>query len=200
MFIRTPRLLLRPPWPEDAAPLAACLADGSIARRAAAIPYPYSLDDARAFIAWCEDEGAPRPVFAILAREAQGEHGPDVAVDAAGLPFAGAIGLTRDEATGAWELGYWIARPFEGRGYATEAAAHVLELAFLGLRLKRVTASHFLDNPASARVLAKLGFLEAGRTRRWCPARNCDVDCRNVALTREVWLAHRAGQVEMHAA
>ncbi|MCH8684543.1 GNAT family N-acetyltransferase [Pedomonas mirosovicensis] len=191
MFIRTYRLLLRPPWPEDAAAITACLADGVVARNTAQVPHPYGLEDAKAFIDRCE-AAEPQPTFVILGRE-----GDDA-------PLAGCIGLFRSPEAGAeagaWELGYWIGKDWWGRGYATEAAKAVLELAFLGLRLPRVVAGHFIDNPASGRVLEKLGFTETGISKRHCLARNCDVDCRNVALTREAWLAHRAGQVEMHAA
>jgi RimJ/RimL family protein N-acetyltransferase len=61
------------------------------------------------------------------------------------------------------ELGYWIARRHWGRGFATEAGRAVLETARHSLRLKRLGASHFLDNPASGRVLEKLGFKPTGR-------------------------------------
>ena len=60
------------------------------------------------------------------------------------------------------ELGYWIARADWGRGYATEAARAVLDLAFHGLRLRRIEAGHFIDNTSSQRVLAKLGFAAKG--------------------------------------
>ena len=69
------------------------------------------------------------------------------------------------------ELGYWIARRHWGRGFATEAGRAVLAMART-LGHARIAASHFLDNPASGRVLAKLGFRATGRTiRRWSCAR-----------------------------
>ncbi len=61
------------------------------------------------------------------------------------------------------ELGYWVDRPYWGLGYATEAGRAVVEMAFEGLRLESLDAGHYLDNPASARVLAKLGFRPTGR-------------------------------------
>jgi len=56
------------------------------------------------------------------------------------------------------ELGYWIGVPFWGMGIATCAADHVLQFAFLELKLNRVVAHTMAENPASARVLEKLGF------------------------------------------
>jgi RimJ/RimL family protein N-acetyltransferase len=58
-------------------------------------------------------------------------------------------------------MGYWIARPFWSRGYATEACAALVEIA-RALDLASLDASHFIDNPASARVLDKLGFESLG--------------------------------------
>ena len=51
MFARTPRLLLRPGFPEDAPALAAAMSDGAIARNLAVVPWPYTLRDAEAFLA-----------------------------------------------------------------------------------------------------------------------------------------------------
>jgi RimJ/RimL family protein N-acetyltransferase len=65
--------------------------------------------------------------------------------------------------SGELELGYWIARPYWGRGYATEAGRAVIDHARHSLRLPRLSAGHFIDNPASGRVLAKLGFRPIGR-------------------------------------
>jgi len=51
MFARTPRLLLRPGFPEDAPALAGAIADETIARNLANIPWPYSMRDAEAYLA-----------------------------------------------------------------------------------------------------------------------------------------------------
>ena len=58
-------------------------------------------------------------------------------------------------------MGYWIARGSWGLGFATEAGTALLEIA-RALGLARLEASHFLDNPASGRVLEKLGFEPTG--------------------------------------
>ena len=55
--------------------------------------------------------------------------------------------------------------PFWGRGYAPEAAGAVLQYAFEELGLNRVWAQHFTRNPASGRVLEKLGFQREGTLR-----------------------------------
>lgn len=146
MFARTDRLLLRPGWAEDAPALAQAIGDELIVRNLAVVPWPYSLRDAEAFLA------APRdpllPSLLIFER-----------TDGAPL-LVGSCGLGR-RPSGAVELGYWIARPHWGQGFATEAGRALLAIAS-ALGLTRLEASHFLDNPASGRVLEKLGFRSTG--------------------------------------
>ena len=58
-------------------------------------------------------------------------------------------------------MGYWVARQHWGKGFATEASRALIEIA-KALKLPRIEASHFQDNPASGRVLEKLGFVATG--------------------------------------
>lgn len=146
MFARTERLLLRPGFPEDAPALAAAIADERIVRNLANAPWPYRLRDAEAYLAAPRDPVLP----SLLITERTGE----------GPRLVGACGLGRRQ-SGAVELGYWIARPHWNRGFATEAAAALIAIA-RALRLSTLEASHFVDNPASGRVLEKLGFEPTG--------------------------------------
>jgi RimJ/RimL family protein N-acetyltransferase len=63
------------------------------------------------------------------------------------------------------ELAYWIGLPFQGQGYATEAAAAVMEFGFEKLHLHKIRVYHAADNPASGRTIAKLGFRFVGEER-----------------------------------
>jgi len=146
MFARTERLLLRPGWAEDAPELARAIADEQVVRNLATAPWPYSREDAEAFLA------APRdpvmPSFLITERTD-------------GAPrIVGSCGLGR-RPSGSVEMGYWIGRQHWGKGFATEASRALIEIA-KALKLPRLEASHFLDNPASGRVLEKLGFVATG--------------------------------------
>lgn len=167
MFARTPRLLLRPGFPEDAPTLARAMSDRAIARNLAVVPWPYTLRDAEAFLASPRDPVLPS--LLIFER-----------TDGAPL-LAGACGLGRRPST-AVEMRYWIARPFWGRGLATEACVALIEIART-LGLPRLEASHFVDNPASGRVLEKLGFEGLGiiAPRMSC-ARGEDVPARLMRL------------------
>lgn len=170
MFARTERLLLRPGFPEDAPALAAAVGDFAIARNLANVPWPYGLRDAEAYLA------APRdPVLPSLL----------IVERTSGAPrLVGACGLARRE-SGAVELGYWIARPHWGRGIASEAGRALIAIAS-ALRLRALEASHFLDNPASGRVLEKLGFQPTGIIApRLCCARREQVPARLYRLRLE---------------
>jgi RimJ/RimL family protein N-acetyltransferase len=147
MFARTERLLLRPGWLEDAPALFQGIRDEAIVRNLASAPWPYTLPDAEAFLR--TERMAAEPCFLIFLRTD-------------GAPqLLGTVGFGR-RPTGETEFGYWIARPHWGRGYATEAGKAALELARESLRLGKIAAGHFLDNPASGRVLEKLGFRPTG--------------------------------------
>jgi RimJ/RimL family protein N-acetyltransferase len=173
MFARTERLLLRPGWAEDAPALAAAIADENIVRNLATAPWPFALRDAEAFLA------APRdpvlPSFLIFERG-----------DAEPL-LVGACGLGR-RPSGAVELGYWIAREQWNRGFATEAGRALLAIAE-ALGLGRLEASWFVDNPASGRVLEKLGFSATGISApRYSCARGQEALarlCRRTLVTKE---------------
>jgi RimJ/RimL family protein N-acetyltransferase len=144
------------------------LGDQGVARQLARVPHPYGPADARFFLqtivpaewAWAV---TLRPTGALI----------------------GMAGLTPTDA-GA-ELGYWLGRPHWGAGYATEAARAVLGYGFGALGLPEVTAGWFADNPASGRVLAKLGFVETGRGMLDCLATGERRPAVRVGLLAEGW-------------
>lgn len=147
MFVRTERLLLRPGWTEDAPALAAAIDDEAVLRNLAMAPCPYQVADAEAFLSRPIDPALP--ALQIVARTGRSTR------------LIGGIGL-HPGMLGDVELGYWIARPYWGLGFATEAGHAMIALAHGSLRLKRIAAGHFLDNPASGCVLRKLGFRPSG--------------------------------------
>jgi len=75
----------------------------------------------------------------------------------------GVADLFRQETEQPWELGYWIGKPYWGRGYITEACEGLLSELESQHGPHCVTAGVFTDNPGSMRVLEKLGFQKAGQ-------------------------------------
>jgi RimJ/RimL family protein N-acetyltransferase len=161
MFARTERLLLRPSWPEDARALYDVVADEAIVRNLALAPWPYTPRDAADFAA--TEHPTHYPNFLLWKRTG------DAAI------LVGSCGIGKRD--GQAELGYWIARAHWGLGYASEAARAVLGIArTLGHR--QLVSGHFTDNPASGRVLRKVGFRATGQTEmRHSRARGHAVPC-----------------------
>lgn len=168
MFARTERLLLRPGWAEDAPELARAIADEQVVRNLATAPWPYRQEDAEAFLATPRDP--VMPTFLITERTD-------------GAPrIVGSCGLGR-RPSGAVELGYWIARAHWGKGFASEAGRALIDIART-LKLPRLEGSHFVDNPASGRVLEKLGFVPTGLSAaRYSGARGGEATSRIYSLS-----------------
>ncbi len=85
-------------------------------------------------------------------------------------------------------LSYFINPALWGRGFATEGAAAMLDLAFDRLGLMRVSASCMSCNPASRRVMEKLGFQYEGTGRRELFKDGVFHDVYHLSLLREEWL------------
>jgi RimJ/RimL family protein N-acetyltransferase len=168
--VETRRLALRAPQPQDAPRLAQLCNDIDIARMTKRMPHPYGLRDAEAFVLQTASQDPRRSMAFVIDHE---DHGP-----------VGVIGLFEDEDV-APEAGYWIGRPYWGRGFATEALQGAMVWASKSWKRRALFAGHFADNPASGRVLEKAGFLYTGETRpAFSRARQGPADTRMM-----VWLA-----------
>lgn len=151
--LQTTRLILRPFEPSDAGDLVPLAGDRAIADTTLNIPYPYEKGMAERWIASHQEkfEAGESAVFAVVLRESN--------------QLIGAIGLEIFLRFLRAELGYWIGKPYWGRGFCTEAGRAVLEYGFTSLSLHRVHSSHFRRNLASGRVLQKLGMKHEGCAR-----------------------------------
>ena len=158
-LLETPRVALRRFQKGDAADVQRLAGAFEVADTTLQIPHPYPDGAAEAWIATHEAsfEGGTGASFAITLK-ASGE-------------LAGAISLMSIEAGHQAELGYWIGVPYWGQGLCTEAGQAMVDYACTELGLDRVHASHFSRNPASGRVLEKLGFrhegTRRGHVRKW---------------------------------
>lgn len=146
--LRTDRLTLRPLALADAPRLSAITSDPAVARMVARVPCPNPLVAVEGF---------------ILIMQARAPLGTDhvFAVDLAGEGPIGCIGAHGAAPEGPFELGYYVGRDWWGQGYATEAASAVARY-MEAHGATHLEAGHFLDNPASGRVLEKAGFVATG--------------------------------------
>ncbi len=174
MEIRTARLVLRAPELADAGRISLLAGDYDVASMTGTIPHPYNEPEAAKWIASVR-AGEEGVVFAVL-------------FDGQVIGCAGYRQMDELHA----ELGYWIGKPYWGCGYATEAAAALIEHGFEVDGLAYLTAGHFADNPASARVIEKLGFARAETANRDCAARGDKAACLIYRLDQDRALAHRS--------
>ena len=170
--LATERLILRPLQRTDAPAFARFAGDWAVASMTSDIPYPFSETQA---LAWLKPvRGEVR--FGI---EREGH-------------LIGGAGFYRRR-SGVAELGFWLGRPWWGQGYATEATQAIVRYGLEARRLPGFSSAHFIDNPASARVLLKLGFEPVGRGQITCAARGHDME----SIT--YWLDHKRAAVTIPA-
>ncbi len=165
----TARLRLRRLEPGDAAAITELAGDWEVARWTALVPHPYGPDDAAAFIAL---QSSGDQVTMAVERRLDGA-------------LIGVIGFGPGQA--GFEIGYWIGRPYWGKGYASEALRRATRLAFANFDLPSLTAEILPDNAASTRVLARAGFSRAGSGERDLPARGIRASLDRWRLTRDEW-------------
>ena len=113
-------------------------------------PYPYTSEDAHAFLS-CVTQEKPETTFAIAT-----------SLEAIGCI---ALRLGSDIHRKTAELGYWLGEPFWNRGIMSEAVTEFTNQAFGLFDLQRIYAKPFGSNGASARILEKAGFACEGRLR-----------------------------------
>ncbi len=143
----TGRLVLRKPHETDAADLASLANNARIAAMLTRMPHPYGLAEAHQFL----DYAAARRTGCVYS----------VTLAATGQ-FIGCAGLENSRGNGL-EIGYWIGQPFWGKGYATEAAQALVDVAFRNTEIDVLRASCRESNAASRRVIHKCGFQYAGQ-------------------------------------
>lgn len=150
--LTTAGLVLRPFTVADADVLEAVINDAEIAAGTMTIPHPYP-------------KGAGRPFIEQHAERWGAGKSATWAITGTDGELLGAISLRFTLAHRRAEVGYWIARKAWGRGAATEALRAVIAFGFDVLGLHRVDAHHFVENPASGRVMQKAGMRSEGRRR-----------------------------------
>lgn len=153
-ILRTDRLRLRPFTMADAPEVQRLAGERQIGDTTGRIPHPYEDGMGEQWIA----THRPRyqngvAVTYAIERRSDGR-------------LIGAVGLEIDAHDAKAELGYWTGKPYWNRGYCTEAAKEVLRFGFGVLGLNRIEARHFTRNPASGRVLQKIGMRHEGHLRQ----------------------------------
>jgi len=152
--LQTERLLLRPFTLVDAAEVQRMAGDYDVASVTGNIPHPYEDGMAEAWINTQQPnyEAGTQATFAITSRSE-------------GI-LIGAIGLIVNLQHQRAEMGYWVGKEHWNKGYCTEAASVVVRFGFEQLNLRRIEATHLARNPASGRVMQKIGMRQEGYFRQ----------------------------------
>lgn len=158
--LRTPRLLLRAFAPQDARRVFEIRSDFEVTRMLVFPAYPPVLEDVSAWLTEHAVEWRAGTAYRFA-----------VVVDGRVIGCAD-VDEIQD---GCGELGYWLERDHWGRGLATEAAGAVHDFATRTLGLRRLVAGHAADNPASGRILVRLGFRQVGHRTVWYRSRGAEV-------------------------
>lgn len=160
------------PWRDaDAGDLVFHANDPQVARSLGErFPHPYTLDDAHAFIAHALHLSSEK-AWAIEI------HG----VAAGGIGVQPGEGVERHTA----ELGYWVGRAYWGEGIATAAVRALVPHALRELKLYRLQARVFSDNPASMKVLERCGFVREAILHRLVVKHDRLLDMHVYAITRD---------------
>jgi RimJ/RimL family protein N-acetyltransferase len=175
----TKRLTLRTPTWLDAEEIAAGLSNWNVASMLTKVPFPYFAKDAEDWIA--QVASAPDPLVYTIHREQL-------------------IGVVAIEGEGPQpHLGYWLAEPWHGHGYMTEAATALLAHAFDTRSIWAIESAAMADNPASLRVQGKLGFTVTGLRETYARPRGGPVQLLTTRLSAAAWRA-RTSPLEQSAA
>jgi len=176
--LHTSRLVLRPFVRSDAAAVQRLAGAREVASTTLMIPHPYEDGMAET---WIDGQAAAWESGEVLSLA--------IATEPDGL--VGAIGLRITRQHQRAELGYWIGVPYWNRGYATEAASAVVAYGFTELGLHRVVGRHFPRNPASGRVLTKVGMTHEGTSREHVVRWGVFEDLECYGILESEWLASR---------
>lgn len=158
--IESPRLVLRPPRPQDAGLIAFYLGERRAAESLTAIPHPYPPGAAEALI---ERALAGRRSGPLYVMDATPSDGPEMI----GLVF---LERAADEGADVFKVSYMVGPAFRNTGYATEALEAVRDHLFAA-GARALVATVFQDNETSAHVLIRAGFAYTGETDALSAAR-----------------------------
>lgn len=176
--IRTERLLLRPFQAADAERVQ-CLAGAKEVAAGTLLPHPYDLETALNWIVQQQKNVATDSALTLAIVLAQ----EDQLIGSIGMEIAREHQLAR--------MSYWLGIDYWNQGYCTEAVQALLEYGFTHLSLHRIYAPHFHTNPASGRVLRKVGMTYEGRMREHYIRFGHYVDVEIYGMLREEFMNAR---------
>ncbi len=178
--LATERLSLRGFHAADAHDIQKLAGSYAVAEMTLNIPHPYSDGMAESWMAGhqLDFESGAGVVFAMI--------------DSQSRNLIGAVGLRVTKRFSRAELGYWVGKPYWGKGYATEASEALIRYGFKEMQLNKICATHMTRNPASGRVMQKIGMEQEGILKQHALKWDQFVDMVAYGLLATTWLQRQA--------
>jgi RimJ/RimL family protein N-acetyltransferase len=185
----TPRLCLRGFTVADAGRVEE-LAGNALVIQAFRSPNPYAHGATAILIAEHEENAAAGRSweFAVTLTGTRTPGREEDVTDTGHLIGTLRVALREEERGRCGDLGYWIGAPYWNKGFATEAAYAVMKFAFGQLECVRIRGRHFANNPASGRILQKLGMTRESALDDVQERDGAFLDVVGYSLLREEWL------------
>ena len=160
-MLQTSRLIIRSFDEHDVESVYQLYSDWEISKNLSRITFPYTREAARQMVTDAQAALTRRPVPSYFLGMFQRDNGSFVGIMALRIPAYDPTLPDDERATwdGVGILGYSVVRPQWNHGFATEGARRMVQFAFDELGLTRLQASPLRQNPASRRVLERLGFI-----------------------------------------
>lgn len=174
--IKLERLYLRPFTLDDSKTVQKLAGDKEVAKKTLDIPYPYEDGIAEKWINTHDEEYTNNKSLTLAIIHIKGED------------LIGAIGLKLNNKDENGELGYWVGREYWNDGYCTEAAKGIVKYGFEEMKLNRIYANHLKKNPASGKVMEKIGMKYEGLFRKHVKNRGEFEDLVYYGILKEEYL------------
>jgi len=173
--IETSRLILRPFELSDTQNIQKMAGDYAIADTTLNVPYPYKNGMAEEWISTHQSkfEAGEQIIYAITLKS---NHN-----------LIGAIGLTVNKRFNRAELGYWVGKKYWNNGYCTEASKAIIEFAFINFNYHKIEATHIKRNPASGKVMNKIGMTLEGTFKEHVIKWDKYEDVKSYGILKSEW-------------
>ncbi|KAA3615971.1 MAG: N-acetyltransferase [Calditrichaeota bacterium] len=176
--LETERLLLRPFNLNDSQRVQKLANCKEVTSPTLNLPFPYKIQHAQKWIS-THDSLFTKKKHAIFA-----------ITDRISSELLGAISLVTVSKHSHAELGYWVGHDYWKQGFATEAARGVIEFGFEKLELNRIYAHFMAHNPASGKVMKKLGMHFEGILREHVFKNDTFIDLHIYSILKSEWDAN----------
>ena len=178
-IITTQRLTLGALTASDIPTIVSYAGNINIAKNLLNLPHPYQEKDAIFWLnmihqGWSDESMC---IFGIRSQETK--------------QFIGGVGLHINKSFSRGELGYWIGEPHWGKGYMSEALGAIIKYGFEEKKLHKIYAIHFLDNPASGKVMIHNGMVKEGEFKEHVKNMDGYKDVAQYGLTRKQYDTNR---------